>query len=40
MNLMLDQTKKLKRETFTTSRGLLEFCSQRELIKQIGHAAE
>src|SRR6516162_5382916 len=31
--------KKLKREIFTTSR-LLEFCSQRELINQTGHAIE
>jgi hypothetical protein len=31
--------RKLKRETFTTSR-LLEFCSQRELVNQTGHAAE
>src|SRR6516225_4216858 len=31
--------KKLKREIFTTSR-LLEFCSQRELVNQTGHAAE
>ena len=27
----------LQRETFQTSR-LLDFCSERELVKQIGHA--
>ena len=29
----------LQRETFQTSR-LLDFCSERELVKQIGHAAD
>ena len=29
----------LRRETFRTSR-LLDFCSERELTKQIGHAAD
>jgi DNA gyrase/topoisomerase IV subunit B len=29
----------LKRETFQTSR-LLDFCTERELVKQIGHAAD
>ena len=29
----------LQRETFRTSR-LLDFCSERELVKQIGHAAD
>ena len=29
----------LKRETFKTSR-LLDFCSERELVKQIGHGAD
>jgi hypothetical protein len=30
---------RLKRETFKTSR-LLDFCSERELTKQIGHGAD
>jgi hypothetical protein len=30
---------RLKRETFETSR-LLDFCSERELTKQIGHDAD
>jgi hypothetical protein len=29
----------LRRETFETSR-LLDFCSERELVKQIGHAPD
>jgi len=35
----LSLEKKLRREIFTTSR-LLDFCSQRELVNQTGHAAE
>src|SRR6516225_1017538 len=36
---MTDAAHRLSRETFKTSR-LLDFCSERELTKQIGHGAE